>query len=526
MYTETKTHIMKIIQMMKGSFIMKKYMIGLDIGTTAVKAVLFDAKGTYIDKETGNYPLHTPDAETAEQDPDEILGRTFEAVRLLVARNGCGDDVEFIAFSSAMHSMILLDGEGRRLTECITWADSRAQDYADRLNEGDGLEIYRRTGTPVHPMSPLVKLLYFKNEVPELYSKIGKIVGIKEYIFARLTSKYAVDRSIASSMGMMNLETSGWDREVLEMLDLTADQLPELADTTEIFAVNKNPASELGLHQETKLVIGASDGVLANLGVNAIREGDIAITIGTSGAIRTVIDAPQTDEKMRTFCYHLTPGHYVIGGPVNNGGVILRWIRDELCQQEIGEADSNGLDPYEVMTKAAVDVPAGSNGLIFHPYLAGERAPLWDSKAVGSFYGLTLSHERRHMIRAAMEGVVYNLYSVYLALREQITEVHAIKASGGFARSEMWKQLMADVFGEKLSVPKSYESSAFGGCILGLYAIGEIDDLRDVDRFIGEDDAYTPDEQNYMKYQDVMSVYIEIGRSLEQFYGRMHELRN
>ncbi|WP_411842864.1 gluconokinase [Salinicoccus sp. HZC-1] len=504
---------------------MKKYMIGLDIGTTAVKAVLFDVKGSYIDKETGNYPLHTPDAETAEQDPDEILEKTFEAVRLLVARNGCGDDVEFISFSSAMHSMILLDGDGGRLTDCIIWADSRSQGYADRLNEENGLDIYRRTGTPIHPMNPFVKLFYFKNEAPELYAGIGRVVGIKEYILERLTGEYAVDRSIASSMGMMNLETSDWDQEVLEMLGLSADQLPELVDTTAIYKMNEDSAAGINISPETKLVIGASDGVLANLGVNAIREGDIAITIGTSGAIRTVIDAPKTDEKMRTFCYHLTPSHYVIGGPVNNGGVILRWIRDELCQQEIGEADSCGKDPYEIMTEAAKDVPAGSNGLIFHPYLAGERAPLWDSKAVGSFYGLTLSHERKHMIRAAMEGVVYNLYSVYLALREQMNEVNSIKASGGFARSEIWKQLMADVFGEKLSVPKTYESSAFGACILGLYAIGEMDDLSEVDRFVGEDDAYTPDEHKYMKYQDVMSVYIEIGRSLEQFYGRMHELR-
>ncbi len=504
---------------------MKKYMIGLDIGTTAVKAVLFDTKGAYIDKETGNYPLHTPDAETAEQDPDEILERSLQAVRQLTARNGCGMDIEFVAFSSAMHSLILLDADGERLTECITWADSRSGEYAERLNTEGGLDIYHRTGTPIHPMSPLVKLLYFKNEAPELYGKIGKVLGIKEYILHHLTGQYVVDKSIASSMGMMNLETSGWDEAVLSMLGLSADQLPELVDTTDVFTMNKGPAADMDISRETGLVIGASDGVLANLGVNAIRGGDVAITIGTSGAIRTVIDAPKTDDKMRTFCYHLTPSHFVIGGPVNNGGVILRWIRDELCQQEIGEADSCGRDPYEIMTEAAKDVPAGSNGLIFHPYLAGERAPLWDSRAVGSFYGLTLSHERKDMIRAAMEGVVYNLYSVYLALREQMPHVNAIKASGGFARSEMWKQLMADIFGETLSVPKSYESSAFGACMLGLYAIGEMDDLGDVGKFVGEDASYFPDKEKYMKYQDVMSVYIELGRSLEQFYGRMHALR-
>lgn len=504
---------------------MKKYMMGLDIGTTAVKAVLFNTTGEYVDKETVHYPLHTPNVHIAEQDPDEILSKAIQAVKTLVTRNQCSDEIEFISCSSAMHSLILLDRSGSRLTECITWADRRSEDVAEAWNMDKGVDIYRRTGTPIHPMSPFIKLLYFKDEAPEMYSRIGKIVGIKEYILHHFTGLYEVDKSIASSMGMMNLETSEWDAEVLELLELNPEQLPNIVDTTRAYNATAEAAGHLGIAGNTKIIIGASDGVLANLGVNAIEEGDIAITIGTSGAIRTVIDAPKTDPKMRTFCYHLTNDHYVIGGPVNNGGVVLRWIRDELCQEEIGEAESKGKDPYEVMTQAAKDIAPGSNGLIFHPYLAGERAPLWNAKAVGSFYGMTLSHSRSHMIRAAMEGVVYNLYSVYLALREQMSTVKSIKASGGFARSEMWKQLMSDVFGEQLTVPKSYESSAFGACLLGLHAIGEMNDLNDVADFVGESDAYKPDEKAYLKYQDIMSVYIEIGRALEPFYDRMDDIR-
>ncbi|TVT27081.1 gluconokinase [Salinicoccus cyprini] len=504
---------------------MKKYMMGLDLGTTAVKAVLFSTEGEYVDKETEHYPLHTPDVHTAEQDPDEILGKAMRAVKTLVERNSCGNSIEFISCSSAMHSLILLDRSGSRLTECITWADRRSEDVAEAWNTEKGVSIYRRTGTPIHPMSPFIKLLYFKEANPGMYSRIGKIVGIKEYVLHHFTGLYEVDKSVASSMGMMNLETSQWDEEVLDILELSPEQLPDIVDTTRVYPSLNRAYDHLGVAEETKIVIGASDGVLANLGVNAIEEGDIAITIGTSGAIRTVIDAPRTDAKMRIFCYHLTNDHYVIGGPVNNGGVVLRWVRDELCQEEVGEAATKGKDPYEVMTQAAKDIQPGSNGLIFHPYLAGERAPLWNAKAVGSFYGMTLSHSRSHMIRAAMEGVVYNLYSVYLALREQMSSVKSIKASGGFARSEMWKQLMSDVFGEQLTVPKSYESSAFGACLLGLYAIGEMDDLSAVSNFVGESDAYTPDEKVYMKYQEIMSVYIEIGRALEPFYDRMDDIR-
>ncbi len=504
---------------------MKQYMIGLDIGTTAVKAVLFTTQGGYIDKETQHYPLHTPDVYTAEQDPDEILMKSMRALNNLVERNACGDEIAFVSCSAAMHSIILLDHSGERLTECITWADRRSEDMAEKWDDAKGLAVYRRTGTPIHPMSPFIKLLHFKEKAPEIYSQIGKIVGIKEYVLHHLTGMYEVDKSIASSMGMMDLDTSQWDSEVLELLDLTPKQLPDIVSTTKVHQSIGRNLGQTGLAKDTKIILGASDGVLANLGVNAIQEGDVAITIGTSGAIRTVITEPRTDPKMRTFCYHLTENRYVIGGSVNNGGVILRWIRDELCQEEVGKADAYNEDPYEVMTRAADNVSPGSNGLIFHPYLAGERAPLWNAKAVGSFYGLTLSHERSHMIRAALEGVVYNLYSVYLALREQMNEVKSIKASGGFARSEMWKQLMADVFGEQLTVPKSYESSAFGACLLGLYALGEIRDLNEVADFVGESDAYIPDEKVHLKYQEIMSVYIELGRALEPFYDRMDEIR-
>lgn len=198
-----------------------------------------------------------------------------------------------------------------------------------------------------------------------------------------------------------------------------------------------------------------SDGVLSNLGVNAIKKGEIAVTIGTSGAIRTIIDKPQTDEKGRIFCYALTDKHWVIGGPVNNGGIVLRWIRDEFASSEIETATRLGIDPYDVLTKIAQRVRPGSDGLLFHPYLAGERAPLWNPDVRGSFFGLTMSHKKEHMIRAALEGVIYNLYTVFLALTECMDgPVTRIQATGGFARSEVWRQMMSDIFESEVVVGK------------------------------------------------------------------------
>ncbi len=234
----------------------------------------------------------------------------------------------------------------------------------------------------------------------------------------------------------------------------------------------------MGVDEQTPVIVGASDGVLSNLGVNSYQKGEVAVTIGTSGAIRTVINQPKTDEKGRIFCYILDKDQYVIGGPVNNGGVVLRWLRDEILASEVETAKGWGRS-YDVLTQIASRVKPGAEGLIFHPYLAGERAPLWNADARGSFFGLTLSHKKEHMIRAALEGVLYNLYTVYLALIEVMNETPTtIKATGGFAKSEIWRQMMADIFDTDLIVPESYESSCLGACVLGMKALGEIDDFQ------------------------------------------------
>ncbi|MDQ0971343.1 FGGY type gluconate kinase [Neobacillus niacini] len=221
-------------------------------------------------------------------------------------------------------------------------------------------------------------------------------------------------------------------------------------------------ANELGLHSETPFVIGASDGVLSNLGVNAIKPGVVAITIGTSGAIRAVTDKPITDPKGRIFCYALTENHWVVGGPVNNGGMVFRWVRDELASAEVETSKRLGIDPYELLTEIASRVSPGSDGLLFHPYLAGERAPLWNANARGSYFGIGLHHKKEHMVRAVLEGVIFNLNTVMLALQELIGVPNKIMATGGFARSELWRQMMADIFNQEVVVPESFESSCLG----------------------------------------------------------------
>ncbi|MDP4106717.1 MAG: gluconokinase [Bacillota bacterium] len=500
------------------------YYLGVDIGTTSTKAVLFKKDGTVVGMHHVEYPLYSPVPTIAEQNPDEIFAAVIETIKVAIQKGRIqSTDLALVSFSSAMHSVIAVDESGKPLTACITWADSRSTEWAQRIkNEMDGLEIYRRTGTPIHPMSPLAKIAWLRTEHPDVFARTSKFIGIKEYIFYKFFDQYVVDYSIASAMGMFNLKNLTWDEEALRVAGITKEQLSEPVSTTYYLnRIKEDYADEMGISKETPFVVGASDGVLSNLGVNAIDPGVVAVTIGTSGAIRTVTDQPVTDPKGRIFCYALTEKHWVVGGPVNNGGMTFRWVRDQLASAEVETAKRLGIDPYEVLTKIASRVSPGSEGLIFHPYLAGERAPLWNANARGSFFGLGLHHKREHMIRAVLEGVILNLYTVLLALEEVIGIPKKIQATGGFARSGLWRQMMADIFNQKVVVPESFESSCLGAVVLGMYALGEIEDFSIMSELVGSTHEHEPNEENIEIYQDLVNIYIRVSRSLEKEYEEM-----
>lgn len=498
-----------------------KYMIGVDIGTTSTKSVLFSTDGSVIASHGIEYPLYSPTPEIAEQDPEEIFHAVINTIKETVRVSHVQpNDILCVSFSSAMHSIIAVDEKGKPLTRCITWADNRSASWAEKIkNDMNGHEIYLRTGTPIHPMSPLSKLVWLQNEQAELFAKSYKFISIKEYVFYKLYKEYVIDYSIASATGMFNLESLKWDEEALHVAGITDDKLSKLVPTTHsLTGLDEELAKEMNVLVSTPFVVGASDGVLSNLGVNAIDPGVVAVTIGTSGAIRAVTNRPVTDPKGRIFCYALTEDHWVIGGPVNNGGMIFRWARDQLGTSEIELAKRLGKDPYEVLTEIAAKVSPGSDGLLFHPYLAGERAPLWNANARGSFFGLGLHHKKEHLIRAVLEGVIYNLYTVLLALKELIGEPKKIQATGGFARSELWRQMMADIFHQDVYVPESFESSCLGAAILGLYSLGEVDTLHVVSEMVGANFHHEPNMESVEKYKDLTPIYIRLSRQLEEEY--------
>lgn len=503
-------------------------MIGVDIGTTSTKAVLFTRKGDVVAHHSEGYPLHTPNPSTAEQSPEEIFKAVLNSIKGCMMKSEVNaSEIICVSFSSAMHSVIAVDGEGNLLTNSITWADNRSSKWAEKIkDEWGGHEIYLRTGTPIHPMSPLSKLVWLKNEHQELFHQAAKFISIKEYIFYKLFGEFVIDYSIASATGMFNLVDLTWDEQALEIAGVSGDKLSKPVPTTYILKGLKNEYHrQTGLDGDIPFVIGASDGVLSNLGVNAIEPGVVAVTIGTSGAIRAVTDKPVTDPKGRLFCYALTEKHWVLGGPVNNGGMIFRWVRDELAASEVETAKRLGIDAYDVLTKIASKVNPGADGLIFHPYMAGERAPLWDANARGSFFGLGMHHKKEHMVRAVLEGINYNLYTVLQALSELTGEPKRIQATGGFARSELWRQLMADIFNQEVIVPESYESSCLGAVILGLYALGEVDDLSVVSEMVGATYSHQPNEVNALVYQELLPIYSRLSSLYQKEYASIADFQ-
>jgi len=495
---------------------MEELYIGTDIGTTSTKSVAFNKAGKAIYESAVEYELNTPNAYIAEQNPDEVLDAVVTTLREVILQVQDISQIKLVSFSSAMHSLICLDKNNERLTESITWADTRSYKIAERLrSSSQGKEIYERTGTPIHPMTPLTKIMWLNEEANDIFKQTAKFISIKEYVFYHLFGKYVVDYSIAASNGFLNMKELDWDESILRDLMIDKSHLSEVVSPTyKDFDLLEKWQEKLPFLTSTEFVIGSSDGVLANIGMNAVKKGTVDVTIGTSGAARIVHNKPLTDEKGRTFCYPLLEDHWTIGGPVNNGGIILKWAKNELAQSESKKAALENEDAYTYVTRMAQSVSPGADGVIFHPYLLGERAPIWDAEATGSFIGLQMHHKKAHLLRAVMEGILFNLLEVLELIEAQGGDIKRVYSSGGFARSETWRQMMADIFQLHVSIPESYESSCFGAVVVGLLATNRIDDLQEVSSMVHHTNEHIPNDDYADVYQKVFDKYKKVRKAL------------
>lgn len=444
--------------------------LGIDLGTTTAKAVAFaDEDGREITEVREPIERHTDADGAAEQDPDVVARAAIAVVtRAVTDARAAGFSVARVGLSAAMHSLLPVAADGRPLGRAMLWMDRRADEEARRLwATATGRRLYERTGAPVHPMTPLLKLAWLRTARPDVHRRAARFVSLKEWLWHGWFGEWAVDRSIANATGLYDVHRDRWDPEALDVAGIDAERLSAIVPTTTVRAgLSATVVQATGLRRDTPVVIGASDGVLANLGVGAIDRRRLCLTVGTSLTARVGTDHPVTDPATRPFCYVLAPGRFIVGGPSNSGGLVLDW----LCRGVLGRDTAS--DEMDQLLAAAATVDVGP--LLCLPYVAGERAPLWDAQARGVFAGLESEHGAPHLVRAAVEGLALNAYWIVSGLLDLVGRPEEVVASGHVLGQPWIRQVVADTFDLPVRDGGDRDASVTGAALLARIATGAL----------------------------------------------------
>ncbi|MBE3557454.1 MAG: gluconokinase [Firmicutes bacterium] len=466
--------------------------IGLDLGTTSVKAAAFDLHGKVLAQAHAPLQLDLGADHQATQDPEAVAATAETTLQRCMTHLAGQGRVAAVGLSAAMHSLLAIDAQDQVRLPALTWMDSRAQAAAQALRtSAEGPLLYAQTGTPLHAMSPLAKLCWLQSEDPP-WRKQVRFVSLKEYLWHRWFGVWEIDASLASATGLYDLRQNRWHPQALEKAGISAEQLSTIVPTTWIRpSPAEGPLAQLGLPAGTPLCIGASDGVLANLGSGVLEPGTWQVTLGTSMAIRTATPSPTTRFEAGTFCYLLTPGRYVVGAPSNSGGIVLQWLADQLT-------DATASDRFETLFAALDHTPPGADGVLCLPYLSGERAPLWNEELSAGFYGIRGNHRREHLLRAGLEAIAYS--ARWIAAELDVTAPDLLAVSGGGFRDARFRTLFADIFGATLHAYPSVDASVLGAAALTCYAIGIWNALEQVHGWLPEAVVTSPDPAAHRRY--------------------------
>ncbi len=468
----------------------QQVIIGLDVGTTGVKAVAFGLGSPWRAMAIRTYPLLRPAPGHEVQDPAVIVAAATAALSECVASVGTAEVIG-VSLSAAMHSLMALDADRRPISSLVTWADGRAsQEAADLARQPVALDLQQTTGTPVHPMTPLAKLVWFSHNDPATWETARWWVGLKDYLLSWLTGTVATELSSASGTGLLDVSTRTWSPLALAASGVDPGRLPEILATTDVRLLDRRVAATVGLPAGTPVAVGAADGPLANLGTGAVTPGVAGLSLGTSGAIRVAVAGPHPDRHGRLFCYALTDAIWVVGGAVSNGAEVLRW-----AERALGGGSPVGVDgtspPGETALVPTEHIAASSDGLVMLPFLFPERAPLWDQDLAGAYLGLRHHHSGAHLRRAAMEGVCVQMR--YLLDRvDAHYPIDSIRATGGAFGSALWRDLMAAALDRPMIVVGDEDGTALGTAALGLLALGTAPSLDEALAALGGVTAGAP----------------------------------
>ena len=491
------------------------YLIGIDVGTTGAKAILMDLRGKLLASSLQEYPLHTPHPQWAEQDPHDWWHATIDSIKDVLRESKVNSaEVKCIGLSGQMHGLVLLDEKHEVLRPAILWCDGRTTQQCHQITTALGQEFVADTlcNSPLEGFTA-PKLLWVRQHEPDVFERIHKLLLPKDYVRYQLTGELATDVSDASGTLLFDIRERRWSEPVMNALELPMDLLPDSRESVDVCGVVTSAASEAtGLAVGTPVVAGGADNTCSAIGNGIVKSGRVSASIGTSGVVLTHTDEVKVDPELRahTFC-HSVPGKWYVMGVVLSAGGSFRWFRDALADAEVAEAKSRGVDAYELLTAQATEAPVGSEGLLFLPYLSGERTPHGDANAKGVYFGLSLRHSKAHVIRATMEGITYAMRDSLEILRSLDLPLGRIHATGGGAQSSLWRQMQADVYGTEVVTVNVAEGPAFGAAILAGVGSGVFDSIQvAIDALVKVTSTTEPNPKSVARYEE----YYQIFRSL------------
>lgn len=497
----------------------KEQVVGVDIGTSRCRAVSFETNGRMVAESTRSYPILNPLRGWQEQEPKVVLQAFLECLREIIQKVH-RKSLLGIGLSGYLNSILPVDRQGQPLRNCLIWTDTRSLKAAEWIAEAsDRQSLYHRTGCPVHPMYPVAKIRWIHDECPDMFLRAHKFLSMKEYVVHEVFGEYIADWSEASGSGLLNIHKKDWDEEALEMTGLRRDHLSTVVSpVTRLPRMRPEYASMVDLKEDIPVIIGGADGLLSNIGVGAVTPNEANNTIGTGGAVRVFAPKPKLDTEMRTWCYLAGPEQWAVGG-LSAGGLIYEWFIREFAQGERQQAERRGISLYQLLEEYAQTIPPGSEGLVFLPFLVGERTPSWNPNARGTLFGLTYYHNRKHLVRALMEGVVFNFFSVFKAVESVAGNIDAVYVSGGFVHSPIWMQITADVYGRQLIVPSLTETTAFGAMFMAMLSLGLAERMDDVRTLLRHKETVHPNPQDHSAYQGFFEKYMSLYQTIEEEFG-------
>jgi xylulokinase len=483
-----------------------KYVLGVDLGTSGVKALLLNKNGNVADVYKVSFDIEVPKKGYAEQSPQMWKDKTFKAINHLLEKSKISpSDIEMVGLSGQMHGVVLLDKDNRALRSGIIWSDQRAVRQVEYINNSIGkIKLGEMTSNPVSTGFFAVTLMWIKENEPEIYNKINIALLPKDYIRYELTGKLGTETTDASGTGIFDVSVAKWNYQLIEFLGIRKDILPECYKSYEIAGnITEEASIKTGLMEGTPVVFGASDHSLSALGNGIINTGTLAINIGTGGQIYTPIQLSTYDRNLRMnkFC-HVIPGTWNIIGATMAAGLSLKWFLKNVLN----------IEDYEFITQISENSVPGSEGVIFVPYISGERTPHLDSSATGMFFGLTLKHKQAELVRAVMEGVIYSFKDCYDIFLSMGLRTNRLIASGGGATNRLWRQIIADVFETKVYTSENSEEAATGAAMLAGIGSGMFDSFEDAcDKCIKiSSDIVYPNSENSLIYKRGFEKYREL----------------